>query len=57
MIFLSGISALMIDTANRPREQAKKIAEAMQGSYLPLPHAKSEGVANAVKTAVSGDFV
>ena len=57
MISASGINALMIDTANRPREQAKKIAEAMQGSYLPLPHAKSEGVANAVKTAVSGDFV
>ena len=56
MIFLSGISALMIDTATRPREQAKKIAEAMQGTYLPLPHAKSEGVASAVKKTISGDF-
>jgi magnesium chelatase subunit D len=47
------ISCLLIDTSNRPTEQAMRLAGALGARYVPLPHASSAALATAVQGAQS----
>jgi magnesium chelatase subunit D len=47
----SGLKCLVIDTAPRPQQQARRIAEAMLARYLPLPYADARTLAMAVQNA------
>ncbi|KLI62821.1 magnesium chelatase subunit D [Aurantiacibacter marinus] len=47
----SGLDALVIDIAPRPREDAKTIARIMQARYLPLPFADAKALSNIVIAA------
>ncbi|MEO1265497.1 MAG: VWA domain-containing protein, partial [Pseudomonadota bacterium] len=42
------LSAIVIDTSQRPQPRAREIADAMGARYLPLPRADAAGVAAAV---------
>jgi magnesium chelatase subunit D len=46
-----GVKTLLIDTAPRPQQLARGLAEAMQGRYLPLPNAEAHSLAAAVQHA------
>ncbi|MEM9206335.1 MAG: magnesium chelatase subunit D [Pseudomonadota bacterium] len=46
---ISGASTLVIDTATRPRPKAREIANALDATYMPLPHADARTVATAVE--------
>ncbi|SFG84298.1 magnesium chelatase subunit D [Methylobacterium gossipiicola] len=46
-----GVRTLLIDTAARPQESARRLAEAMGGRYLPLPYADAGAMRDAVRTA------
>ncbi|TFF21764.1 magnesium chelatase subunit D [Jiella endophytica] len=50
----SGIAALVIDLAQRPSEAAREIAAAMGASYLALPRADSQALAELVAAAPRG---
>lgn len=50
-IAASGLDALVIDIAPRPREDAKTIARIMQARYLPLPFADAKALSNIVIAA------
>ena len=45
------IGCVMVDTSRRPRERARKMAQAMGAHYLPLPYADAGALANAVVRA------
>ncbi|MFK8016144.1 MAG: magnesium chelatase subunit D [Gammaproteobacteria bacterium] len=45
------VGCVMVDTARRPRERARKMAEAMGAQYLPLPYADAGALATAVGQA------
>ncbi len=47
----SGMDALVIDIAPRPREDAKALARTMQARYLPLPFADAKALSNIVIAA------
>lgn len=47
------IACLLIDTSNRPTEQAMRLAGALGARYVPLPHASSAALATAVQGAQS----
>jgi magnesium chelatase subunit D len=47
------ISCLLIDTSNRPTEQAMRLAGALGARYVPLPHASSAALVTAVQGAQS----
>jgi magnesium chelatase subunit D len=47
----SGIRCLLIDTAPRPQQLARRIAEAMLARYLPLPFADARSLAVLVRNA------
>jgi magnesium chelatase subunit D len=44
-----GVKTLLIDTAPRPQPQGRRLAEALQGRYLPLPNAEAHSLAAAIK--------
>lgn len=46
-----GLACLLIDTSPQPRPAARKLAEAMDARYLPLPHAASAAISQAVRAA------
>lgn len=47
----SNIGAILVDTAPRPQETARRLAEAMAARYLPLPHADAGTLSLAVRRA------
>lgn len=47
----SGIRAILIDTAARPQDSARHVAEAMGARYLPLPHADAAAMSAAIRSA------
>jgi len=50
---LTGVQALLIDTAARPQPAAERIAQAMGARYLALPYADAAALSGAVKIAVA----
>jgi magnesium chelatase subunit D len=46
------VAALLIDTSNRPQQEAARVADAMGARYLPLPHGDAEALSHAVRTHV-----
>jgi magnesium chelatase subunit D len=46
-----GVRTILIDTAPRPQPLARKLAEALQARYLPLPNAEARSWAAAVQRA------
>jgi magnesium chelatase subunit D len=50
----SGLRALMIDLADTGPGPARRLAEAMGASYLPLPHADAAAISRAVAAAMPG---
>jgi magnesium chelatase subunit D len=51
LVRFGALAALLIDTAARPQASARRLAEAMQGRYLPLPHADARSLLGAVQAA------
>lgn len=51
---LAGHTALLVDTAPRPSDKARRLAEAMAAIYLPLPYADARSLSQAVKLAAEG---
>ncbi|MDJ0867147.1 MAG: magnesium chelatase subunit D [Myxococcota bacterium] len=47
------IAALVVDTSPRPRPAAERIAAEMGAPYLPLPHASSSALCDAVRGAAA----
>lgn len=45
------VGCVLVDTARRPRQRARKLAEALGCRYLPLPYADSGALASAVSSA------
>lgn len=48
---LTGVRCMVIDTSPRPHTSAARLADAMQGVYLPLPHADAAKLSGAVRQA------
>ncbi|MEL6432534.1 MAG: magnesium chelatase subunit D [Pseudomonadota bacterium] len=46
------IDTVLIDTSNRPADQAKVIARHLQATYMALPRADAHGISRAVETAL-----
>jgi magnesium chelatase subunit D len=44
-----GIGALLIDTSQHPHPASRRLAEAMDARYLPLPRADAAALSNAVR--------
>ncbi len=51
---LAGVRSLVIDTSPRPHASAERLAQALQGHYLPLPHADATMLSAAVQGAGIG---
>ncbi len=49
MVRAAGVRALFLDTAPRPRPQARALAEAMAARYLPLPYLDAAGISRQVQ--------
>jgi magnesium chelatase subunit D len=49
---LSGVRTLMIDLSDARGGQARKLADAMGATYLPLPHADSAIISKSVSAAM-----
>ncbi|WP_295393678.1 magnesium chelatase subunit D [uncultured Thiodictyon sp.] len=49
LVRASGVAAMVVDTSNHPHPQAKALAEAMDATYMPLPHADAGRLNAAVK--------
>jgi magnesium chelatase subunit D len=47
----AGATALLIDTSPSPQPGARAVAEAMAGTYIPLPHADARDLSRVVRTA------
>lgn len=47
----AGTSTLLVDTSPRPQPAARRLAEAMDAGYLPLPYADAAAVARAARAA------
>lgn len=43
------IRTILIDTAARPQEAARQLAEAMGARYLPLPYADAAAMSTAIR--------
>jgi magnesium chelatase subunit D len=54
VLHLSGVRGMLIDTAPRPHRNAQRLADAMRGLYLPLPHADAAALSRAVQAAGQG---
>jgi magnesium chelatase subunit D len=50
----AGVPGLVIDTGNRPSEQARAIAAAMVATHLPLPRADARALSAALDSALAG---
>ncbi|MCU0231851.1 MAG: magnesium chelatase subunit D [Acidobacteria bacterium] len=50
----AGVPGLVIDTGNRPSEQARAIAAAMGAIHLPLPRADARALSAALDSALAG---
>jgi len=48
----AGVAAILIDTAPKPREEARRVAAAMQAHYLALPQAGAAPLSHAVRAHV-----
>ena len=46
---IAGVRSMVIDTSPRPHTSAKRLAEALHGVYLPLPHADAAKLSDAVQ--------
>ena len=49
LVRAAGVSAMVVDVSNHPHPQAKALAEAMDATYMPLPHADAGRLNAAVK--------
>ena len=47
---LAGVRSMVVDMSPRPHANAERLAEAMQGVYLPLPHADAARLSAAVQS-------
>ena len=47
----AGLGAIVVDTAPRAQPLAEQVAMAMGARYLPLPHARSKDLDNAIRAA------
>lgn len=45
------VRAILIDTAQRPQDSARRLAAAMGARYLPLPHADAGAMSAAIRSA------
>jgi magnesium chelatase subunit D len=52
---LAGVRSMVIDTSPRPHHNAEQLADAMAGSYLPLPHADATTLLSAVQGKSGGN--
>jgi magnesium chelatase subunit D len=50
----SGVRALFIDTAPRPRPEAKQLAKEMAAKHLPLPYLDAKGISREVRSLATG---
>ena len=50
----AGVRSMVVDMSPRPHANAERLAEAMQGVYLPLPHADAAGLSAAVQLVGRG---
>jgi magnesium chelatase subunit D len=48
-----GVRCLVIDTSQRPHANAERLAAAMAGLYLPLPHADAAALSRAVQATAT----
>lgn len=48
-----GVTAALIDTANRPQKDAAALAKVMGARYLPLPRADAKGISKIVRASVA----
>ena len=48
--FIGGVRCMVIDTSPRPHTNAARLAESLDGVYLPLPHADAAKLSDAVQT-------
>ena len=55
LLRIAGVRSMVIDTAPRPHPNAARLADALQGLYLPLPHADAAALSRAVQTAAGSD--
>jgi magnesium chelatase subunit D len=51
-VAVMGIPALVIDTASRPQGDLRTLAQAMAGTYLPLPRADARRMGQALSAAL-----
>jgi magnesium chelatase subunit D len=51
---VAGLGAIVVDTAPRAQPLAEQIAGAMGARYLPLPHARSKDLDDAIRAATRG---
>jgi magnesium chelatase subunit D len=49
---MTGVQSIVIDIAPRPSAEAAKLAEAMNGRYLPLPPAQSAAMVQAIESLI-----
>jgi magnesium chelatase subunit D len=49
LVQAAGVAALLVDISPHPQPQARELAQAMGGVYLPLPHADASRLSAAVK--------
>jgi magnesium chelatase subunit D len=49
----AGVRALLLDTAPRPRPEARLLATAMDARYLPLPYLDAAGISRQVRALAS----
>jgi magnesium chelatase subunit D len=49
LVQAAGVTALLVDISPHPHPQARELAQAMAGIYLPLPHADAGRLSAAVK--------
>jgi magnesium chelatase subunit D len=49
-----GVRALFIDTAPRPRAEAKQLANEMAARHLPLPYLDAQGISRQVRSLATG---
>ena len=49
-----GVAALLVDTSPQPQAAAAALAAAMQGTYLPLPHAGATALSGVVAAHARG---
>jgi len=47
----AAIRTILIDTAARPQEAARRLAEAMGARYVPLPYADAAAMSTAIRSA------